>query len=416
MFLAPGGERALADAARSGGLAIAETRTALGACVMGAVTGELGEAPGVALTAFGPGVVEGAACAARRRAPLLLITGRHADAARLSAHVKAMLDVAPESAGHWIAHGARLALTAPRGPVHLALAPGVAGAAAVPVAASCRPDPTPPPSSATLDAAAAAIRAAARPLVVAGRGCGAAAAPWLRAFAESVPAPVLATAQGKGALPDPHPLALGMLARDHPLLARADLIIALGAGDDEVGPGARPAGTPLLDVDGDQALVLSELAERLRGERRADWDVAELDRIKRALLATPAPLRQIVSIVREAAPAGTRATSDLPIAASWQAVMPGDYLADLDTPGFAVAAALAATAIDPGRRAVAFTDTRGLAAMETELATADALGAPVVVVVTGDAGAASADELRRAFEAAWRGGRAAVVHVNSGLR
>jgi len=409
VFVAPGGDRAIADAVRARDLPMVEARTTLGACVMASVTGELGEAPGVAVTPFCAGVLGGAACAARRRAPVLLLTEHHADASTLAPHVKATLDVSPESAGHWIAHASRLAMTEPRGPVHLTLARGVAGAAALPVAASCRPDPTPAPV--TLDAAAAAIRAAARPVVVAGRGCRADAAPWLRAFAESLPAPVLVTSQGKGVLADPHPLALGMLARDHPLLARADLIFALGADGDEVGPGAWPDGARLFEVVGDPALVLAELAERLRGDRRADWDVAELDRIKRGLLAAPAPLRQIVSIVRDATPVGTRATADLPIASLWQAVLPGDYLADPDTPGFAIAAAIAASLIDPARRAVAFTDAHGLAAVEAELATAEALGATVVVVVMGEDGVSSPDELRRAFDSGWRSARVSVVRA-----
>ena len=43
---------------------------------------------------------------------------------------------------HDIAHAVRLAMTEPRGPVHLAISPGVASAAAVPLATSCRPDPS----------------------------------------------------------------------------------------------------------------------------------------------------------------------------------------------------------------------------------------------------------------------------------
>jgi len=409
VFVAPACERALAAAAREWGGASVETRTVLGACVMAAVTGDLADTPGVAVTPLDSGVVRGVLCAARRRAPLVLITERRADAPLLA--VKATLEVTAESAGHGIADASRLALSEPRGPVHLAVVPSAARAATLPVAAPCHPDPSPAPGAAELDAAAAAIRAAARPLVVAGRGCRADAAPWLRAFAESLPAPVLATSQGKGVLADPHPLALGMLARDHPLLARADLIFALGVDGDEVGPGAWPDGARLLEVVGDPALVLAELAERLRGDRRADWDVAELDRIKRSLLAAPAPLRQIVSIVREATPVGTRATADLPIASLWQAVLPGDYLADPDTPGFALAAAIAASLADPARRAVAFTDAHGLAAMEGELATAEAVGATVLVVVMGEDGASSPDELRRAFDSAWRSARVSVVRA-----
>src|SRR5207244_1470562 len=73
-----------------------------------------------------------------------------------------------------------------------------------------------------------AIGDATRPLLVAGRGCRApAVATWLRAFAEALPAPVLVTPAGRGALPDPHPLCHGLLAHDAALLRRADLVLAL---------------------------------------------------------------------------------------------------------------------------------------------------------------------------------------------
>lgn len=414
MFLGPEGERALASAAGARGLAVVDAGTPLGASVMAAVTGELGEAPGVAVASSGIGA--GVACAARRHAPLLLIAERPADAAAGLSHLKASLEVTPESAGHWIAHGARLAMTEPRGPVRLVLAPGVARAAAMPVAASCRPDPPPVPTAAELDAVAAAIRDAARPLVVAGRRCRAETAPWLRAFAESVPAPVLVTPQGKGALADPHPLALGLVRPGHPLLARADLLIALGADADEMRAEAWPAGARRLAVPGEPALALAELAERLRGERRSDWDVAALDRIKRGLAQAPPvggglTLRRLVAIARQATPAGTRATCDLEIADLWPAVWPGDYLADPDTPGFALAAAVAAWLVDPARRAVAVTDASGLTAGEAALATWEALGAPVVGVVAGEEGAATPEEARRAFDAAWRAERPGLVRA-----
>src|SRR5207245_9485740 len=84
---------------------------------------------------------------------------------------------------------------------------------------------------------------------------------------------------------------------------RADLIVGLGLGAIELSPGpwmttapllplapAPPAGEwyrPVVEVVGDIALAIEELAPRLRGRARADWDVAELDRVKRSLRPRP---------------------------------------------------------------------------------------------------------------------------------
>src|SRR5205823_3991091 len=202
------------------------------ACVMAAVTGDLTGAPGAALAGPGPGVaaaVTGVAHAALDRSPLIFLTDHHP--ATLLA-CKASLRVEAASAAHWVAHAGQLAMTPPRGPVHLDVSPDVAGAAAVPVATACRPEPLPPPVTGTLDAAAKLLASASRPVLVAGLGCRAPeGAAWLRALAEALPAPVLATRKGKGAVPDPHPLRLGVLPGGHVearLLSRADLIVTLG--------------------------------------------------------------------------------------------------------------------------------------------------------------------------------------------
>ena len=125
--------------------------------------------------------------------------------------VKASLVVAPASAGHWIAHAANLAASAPRGPVHLVVDAAVASEPALPVATACRPAPLPAPDPLALDALGAALATAQRPILITGLECGPDDAKWLRAFAETLPAPVLATPKGRGVLADPHPLALGVL-------------------------------------------------------------------------------------------------------------------------------------------------------------------------------------------------------------
>ncbi|HEV3066940.1 MAG TPA: thiamine pyrophosphate-binding protein, partial [Streptosporangiaceae bacterium] len=94
--------------------------------------------------------------------------------------------------------------------------------------------PRPVPEPAALARAAEVIRAAARPLIVAGGGViysGATAE--LRAFAEAAGIPVAETQAGKGSLPFDHPLALGALGSTGTVAAnriagQADVVIGIG--------------------------------------------------------------------------------------------------------------------------------------------------------------------------------------------
>src|SRR5439155_1644366 len=214
-----------------------------------------------------------------------------------------------------------------RGRVHIDRGADVAGRAVVPLATSCRPDVLPYPDAEALDRAAVALSGASRPLLLAGIHCRSDdAAQWLRAFAEALPAPLLATARAKGALPDPHPLMLGVLGVagvEERVLSRADLIVAIGLDALEpvpapcwstrpvlaFGPAPMPDGRgPAVHVPGDVGVVIEELAERLRDKPRADWDVAELDRLRREGAARNTGdglAARVVRLARETTPAGT---------------------------------------------------------------------------------------------------------------
>src|SRR5947209_3390544 len=238
------------EAARRRGLPVVLAHDEAAACVMAAVTGDLVSAPGVALAAPGPGVAAAATGVARAtldRSPMILVTDRHPE----SVHgCKASLALDAVSASRWTAHAAQLAMQEPRGPVHLDVPAEVAGAAAVPMAASCRPEPLPPPDPRALDEAARLLANASHPVLIAGLQCRSATdAQWLRALAEALPAPVLLTLRAKGVLPDPHPLMHGVLwpgGGEGPLLGRADLIVALGLDAIEVSPSPWMTTAPLL--------------------------------------------------------------------------------------------------------------------------------------------------------------------------
>src|SRR5262249_2291525 len=156
---------------------------------------------------------------------------------------KETFTVAAESAADQVAHAAQLALTHPRGPVHLDLPADLAGHPSPPTASRATPDPLGAPNAADLDRAAAMIRRAPRRVVLAGLQCRAEDGKWLRALVEALPAPVLTTYKAKGAVPDPHPLALGVFtggALEEPAVSRADLVVTFGLDTVELIP--RPWG------------------------------------------------------------------------------------------------------------------------------------------------------------------------------
>jgi acetolactate synthase-1/2/3 large subunit len=409
----------LGEAARASGMPVTLASGDVAACVMAAVSGDLVDAPGAALVGS-PRDIEAFAFVSRAhvdRAPMIVFTECHASAVPAG---KASLGVTVETAAHWIAHASRLAMTEPRGPVHLDLPADIAGRPAIPLATSCRPDPLPYPADRALDAAARMLSRASRPLLLAGMHCrSAAAAQWLRAFAEALPAPLLTTARAKGSLPDPHPLTLGVLGHsgvDEPLLGRADLVVAIGVDAHEPVPATCWSTAPVLgfgppralddrvlevEVLGDVGAIMEELAPRLRDGRRADWDVADLDRLRRetAARAVGAGLwARVVRVAREAAPAGTIATVDAGshhacVATSWHAIAPREFLTTSGSlsAGFGLPAALSAHLVHPGRRVICFTDAAALATVAGELETATRLDAPIVVVVLDDAASSGLD-------------------------
>ncbi len=397
-FFAPADAPAVVvAAARRRGVDVAGAGDPHDAGMLAAVTGILTDAPGVVLAArAAPGLRAALAGALRMRAPLVVVTGSEDDGGLLGPATKATLMAEPASAAHWVAHASQLALTHPRGPVHLA-AP-LPEAAALPVATACRPAAPAPSPAAALDAVAAALAAAGRPLLVTGLECNGDDARWLRALAESLPAPVLATAAGRGVLPDPHPLALGVLTDDHPLLAQADLLVLIGVDDAELPPGvaavravrlARSGSgvhVPAAEAVGDVGAIIEELAPRLRGRAGADWDVAALDRTKRRVRdgAVASSSGRIVARARELTEAGALAAGELPLDA-WQAVAPHEALAPPALPArrFAVPAAVAAALVDGERSVVAFTTDPLAGGLETCRLLAGREGRVVIVALTG---------------------------------
>ncbi len=115
-----------------------------------------------------------------------------------------------------------------------------------------------------------------------------------------LPAAVLALLR-QGAVIPAHPLALGLLPGgdiEKAVLGRADLIVLVGVDPEELvaasalwpAPVVYLGGTrhpdhaplPLVQVIAEIASILEELAPRLRRRTQANWDIALIDRLKRA--------------------------------------------------------------------------------------------------------------------------------------
>jgi acetolactate synthase-1/2/3 large subunit len=425
----------LLAAASGRGLALAPCHHESAACIMAAVTGELTGRPGAVLAAEA-GVTSGASGLAHAwldRGPLILLThGRPASAppparagavhiAMLRSILKDSITVGPEAASHWVAHAVHLALKDPRGPVHLHLPAELTSRRGVPAAVRFTPLPSPAPSAEALDEAGRMIARARRPVVVAGLQARASDARWLRAFCEAMPVPVLVTLKGKGVLPDPHPLNLGRFiggVPEDPVLRRADLIIAFGLDPEELNGRPWPSATPAVaitrcawgdptvlgegaigigfttQVVGDLGAILEELAPRIRAGTDTDWDVGEVERLRRARRPAPGASgprmtpQRVVQVSRECTPAGTTAAFDPDIVTlgasdAWEATEPGELLASngLAAPGFGLPAALAAQLVYPDRRVLCFMGRDGLMRTLGDLDTAVRLQLPIVVLL-----------------------------------
>jgi thiamine pyrophosphate-dependent acetolactate synthase large subunit-like protein len=274
-------------------------------------------------------------------------------------------------------------------------------------------------------------------------------AAWVRAFAEARPAPVLVTAGGRGVLPDPHPLVIGLLGGGEPqrrLLASADLVVAVGLDALETNAAAWPPATAILHLSrvppapddravaavvGDVGLILEELAPRLRDQRLAQWDVAHLHALKQAADAAPTgaarrAAHRMVEEARRLTPPHTIAVFDAgPVltdaARAWRAVAPGECLTSTAGEGFAVPAAVAAQLERPAHRVICFTRPtalrdRGLLELVARLTL------PVLIIVLGELAETPSTGLRRfrataapafagVFDAALTAGVPALIEV-----
>jgi acetolactate synthase-1/2/3 large subunit len=276
------------------------------------------------------------------------------------------------------------------------------------------------PSPAAIAAAAERLRAAHRPLIWAGGGviiAGATRA--LQQLAETLNAPVVTSANGRGALPEDHPLCLGPLAGDprvEPVIAGADVTLAVGTrfqagatrqwamtvpGDlihIDADPGVIGRNYhPAIRVVGDAHLALTGILESL-GEAKADPEFtartqAARDEARAAIRKQIGPdyeaimdtMRELLprdgNIVRDATvPAYLWGNRLIPILAPRTSLQPTSAAIG---PGLPLAIG---AAIGSGKKTALIQGDGGLMLSIGELATAAQHRVPVIICVFNDQG------------------------------
>lgn len=282
----------------------------------------------------------------------------------------------------------------------------------------------PAPCDGAIADAAARLRAAKRPLVLAGGGA-VDAGPALQALVERLQAPVALTINAKGLLPPDHPLMLGSsqsTGATRALVRDADVVLAvgteLGETDYDVvfdGGFAIPGGLIRVDIDAEQlarnfrpdvAIVadagraLAALADALRDHDAGgspDWGAPRAAALRRQLRDGYDPAQRahqrLLAIVAQALP-GVIIAGD-----STQPVYGGNLVHEPDAPrswfnsstgfgtlGYGLPAAIGARLGGGGRPVVCLIGDGGLQFTLPELACAVEAQAPVIVILWNNSG------------------------------
>ena len=402
--------------------------------VMGRLTG----VPGVCLATLGPGATNmttGVGNALLDRSPLLAITGQ-VPAAQLKRRVQMRIDqqdlfrpltkasfmLEPGRVTASVREAMRLACAEPPGPVHLDLPEDVALAAPLEplrdltLAGAAQ---LPLTSALALAGVGRLLQQARRPVAAIGfsvfrtNQLGA-----LRRFLERQNLPFVTTMMAKGAVPEDHPLWIGVIGRARrktveSFLARTDLVIGIGYDPVEINYEEWMPKVPLVHLDGEPAdvdgtvnvahQVVGDLASTLVGlellpPRPNDWEAGELaafrNHLEASLRLTPGDGFQpweALDLLREALPRDAIVTCDVGahthlVATQWRTTLPQTLLVSngWSSMGYAIPAALAAKLARPDREVAAIMGDGCLLMMAGEMATARRLGRKVLFLVLND--------------------------------
>jgi 3D-(3,5/4)-trihydroxycyclohexane-1,2-dione acylhydrolase (decyclizing) len=300
--------------------------------------------------------------------------------------------------------------------------------------------PRPSPDDAALAAAVAAIRAARRPLIVAGGGViYSEATDALRRLCEQTGIPVAETQAGKGSLPYHHPSALGAIGvtgtfAANGVAAEADLVIGVGTRWSDFttasktafrAPGVRFVNVNVADFDaakhagvalvGDARATLERLSDRLDG-----WSVDDDYRATAARLNREwdAEVSRLYSLGHEPLPAQSEVIGAVNDASAPDAVvvcaagaMPGDlhklwrtrdpkgYHVEYgySTMGYEIAGGLGVKLAAPEREVYVLVGDGSYLMLSSEIVTAVQEGLKLTIVLVDNRGYNSIGSLSRSL-------------------
>ncbi|PLP56144.1 3D-(3,5/4)-trihydroxycyclohexane-1,2-dione acylhydrolase (decyclizing) [Mesorhizobium loti] len=297
----------------------------------------------------------------------------------------------------------------------------------------------PRPDRAELNAAITALKAAKKPLVIAGGGVlYSGASTELAGFVDSAGIPVCETQGGKSSLPDNHPLnmaAVGVTgtAAANRLAEEADVVLAVGtrlqdfttgswalfqnAAKTIIGLNVQPfdAGKHrALPLVADAAEGLAELATGLQGWKAPAGWTENATNGKKAWQAAAAKVTaptnaaypsdaQVIGAVQRTLGSGVtvlHAAGGLPgeLHKLWQAGAPGSYHAEygFSTMGYEIAGALGAKMAKPDQEVVAMLGDGSYLMLNSEIATSVMLGLKLTIVLLDNRGYGCINRLQMA--------------------
>ena len=390
----------------------------------------------VLVATLGPGVanaVNVVANAMQDRVPLIFLTGC-VDAADAETYIHQVFDhqammrpvvkgsfrLAAGEIGAGMAQAIALATSGQPGPVHIDVPISVAEAMTTEGPALLTPpEPSALPPAPALSAALMALRAARRPVALAGvDAVNEEMGPQIAAFCQAHDIPLITTYKGKGLMDEANPLSLGGAGLSPradsllmPLMAKADCILLIGYDPIEMRIGWRnpwPAGQTVIELSpvprthrmhtadhtltGSLALTLDALSHVAPPR----WPGAEPEAARADLKATFAPRNdwgphQVFATLRDVMPPDTVVTADsgahrILVSQIWGCPAPRLMLqsSGLCTMACAVPLAAGAKMGRPNAPVLAFVGDAGLEMGAGELATLSAQHLPVVICVLVD--------------------------------
>ena len=431
VFGHPGGEVVdLIEGFRAAGLEFVLAKQETAAAFMAeAMASSIGR-PGACLATLGPGatnLVTGVAHAYLDRAPIVALSGQlPTDRFEIVTHQKLDLRalfapitkwqarVSPADAAAVTDRALRVAMRPRRGPVFLEVPSDVPSQEAA-TAGAFEPDRVSAAVAGadTLHGAEALLRAAKRPVLLAGLDAldGGVAEP-LRRFAEARGIPAILTPKAKGLLRDDHPLCVGSIeglgsAKLYDWIAGRDLVVMVGVDPVELDRDWI-AGAPIvhisplpnddryfparLELVGDVANTLAALTAPA-----AEKDVAGVTAFRDEFRSFVRPTRdrltaqEVLAALRDALPEDALVSCDVGFNKSvsiqcWPAYAPRTFFVSngLSSMGYGLPAAIGLKLAHPDRAVACILGDGGFAMSVAELETAARLGLALTVVVLAD--------------------------------